>query len=94
MSRPVLMDFYADWCGPCSVMEPIISELKARMGDSVDIKKIDVGTDSDEARHYATKYGIQYIPTIVIEKDDVLKEKLIGVQSLETLEATLRSLVD
>jgi len=94
MSKPVLMDFYADWCGPCSTMEPIISELKARMGDSVDIKKIDVGTDSDETRHYATKYGLQYIPTIVIEKDGVLKEKMIGVQSLETLEATLKSLVD
>jgi thioredoxin 1 len=93
MGKPVLMDFYAEWCGPCHQQSPIIDKLKERMGDSVDIQKIDVGIDNAQTRQYAMKYDIQFVPTLVIEKDGVLIQKLVGVQDLERLESILKPLV-
>ncbi|HOB18449.1 MAG TPA: thioredoxin domain-containing protein [Candidatus Methanoculleus thermohydrogenotrophicum] len=94
MGKPVLMDFYAEWCGPCHLQSPIIDKLKQKMGDQVEIRKIDVGTDSEQTRRYAARYDIQFVPTLVIEKDGALIRKLVGVQSLETLESILKPLID
>ncbi|MDN7024413.1 thiol reductase thioredoxin [Methanoculleus sp. FWC-SCC1] len=94
MAKPVLMDFFAEWCGPCRQQTPILNQLKERMGDQVEIRKIDVGVDTAETRQYAAKYDIQFVPTIVIEKDGVLIQKLVGVQDLERLEGILRPLVE
>ena len=94
MGKPVLMDFFAEWCGPCHQQTPIIDELKAKMGDEIDIRKIDVGVDSEQTRQYATKYDIQFVPTLVIEKDGQLVRKLVGVQDLSTLEGILKPLVE
>ena len=94
MGKPVLMDFFAEWCGPCHQQSPIIDELKKRMGDHVEIKKIDVGVDSEQTRQYAARYDIQFVPTLVIEKDGQLVQKLVGVQDLETLESILKPLVE
>jgi len=88
------MDFFAEWCGPCHQQTPIIDELKAKMGDRVDIRKIDVGVDSEQTRQYAAKYDIQFVPTLVIEKDGKLVRKLVGVQDLGTLEGILKPLVE
>ena len=93
MGKPVLMDFFAEWCGPCHQQSPIIDELKKRMGDQVYIRKIDVGVDSEQTRQYAAKYDIQFVPTLVIEKDGVLVRKLVGVQDLKSLESILKPLV-
>ena len=94
MGKPVLMDFFAEWCGPCHQQSPIIDELKKRMGDRVEIRKIDVGVDSKETREYAAKYDIQFVPTLIIEKaDGTLVRKLVGVQDLDTLESILKPLV-
>ncbi|HOT04258.1 MAG TPA: thioredoxin [Methanolinea sp.] len=90
MSRPVLLDFYADWCGPCRRQGPILEELKKKMGDKVDIRKIDV----DQHMEMANKYGIRVVPTLVIEKDGKVMHSLEGVTSAETLEAMLSRLVD
>jgi len=88
------MDFFAEWCGPCHQQSPIIDELKAKMGDQVDIRKIDVGVDSEETRRYAAQYDIQFVPTLIIEKDGNLVRKLVGVQDLRTLENILKPLVE
>lgn len=93
MGKPVLMDFFAEWCGPCHQQSPIIDELKKRMGDQVDIRKIDVGVDSEQTRQYAAKYDIQFVPTLIIEKDGALVRKLVGVQDLKSLESILKPLV-
>ncbi|MCK9278057.1 MAG: thioredoxin domain-containing protein [Methanoculleus sp.] len=93
MGKPILMDFFAEWCGPCHQQSPIIDELKKRMGDLVEIKKIDVGVDSEQTRQYAAKYDIQFVPTLVIEKDGKLVQKLVGVQDLKSLESILKPLV-
>ncbi len=90
MSRPVLFDFYADWCGPCRRQGPILEELKKKMGDKVDIRKIDV----DQHMEMANKYGIRVVPTLIIEKDGKVMHSLEGVTSAETLESMLSRLVD
>ncbi len=88
------MDFFAEWCGPCHQQTPIIDELKKRMGDQVDVQKIDVGVDSEQTRQYAARYDIQFVPTLIIEKDGTLVRKLVGVQDLGTLESILKPLVE
>ena len=90
MSRPVLLDFFADWCGPCRRQGPILEDLKRTMGDKVEIRKIDV----DEHMEMANKYGIRVVPTLIIEKDGKVIRSLEGVTSAETLESMLSRLVD
>jgi len=87
------MDFFAEWCGPCHQQTPIIDKLKQKMGDKVDIRKIDVGIDSEQTRQHGTKYDLLFVSTLVIDKDGVLIRKLVGVQSLETLESILEPLI-
>ncbi len=89
MSKPILMDFYAEWCGPCKRMGPILEELKKRMGDLVEIRKINV----DEHMAEAQNYHISVVPTIIIEKDGIVVQKFQGVTEADTLESVLRPLV-
>jgi len=74
------------------MMDPILEELEARLGDRVEIQRIDV--DSTEGLKKAQTYRIQYVPTLIIEKDGEMKEKLVGVQDLEQLTDRLQSLVE
>lgn len=89
MSKPVLYDFFATWCGPCKMQTPIIDELAAKMGDAVEIRKIDV----DQHMDLAEKYGIRVVPTLIIEKDGKIVESLEGVTNAATLEKILSPLV-
>jgi thioredoxin len=90
MGKPVLFDFYADWCGPCRRQGPILEDLKKKMGDRVDIRKIDV----DENMDFANKYGIRVVPTLIIEKDGRVVHTLEGVTGAESLEQMLMPLVE
>jgi thioredoxin 1 len=90
MSRPVLMDFYADWCGPCKRQGPILQELQKKLGDRIEIQKIDVDQHMDKAN----QYGIRVVPTLIIEKDGTVIRTLEGVTGTEALEALLQPLVD
>ncbi|HWQ67724.1 MAG TPA: thioredoxin [Methanospirillum sp.] len=90
MGKPVLMDFFAEWCGPCKLMGPILEELKKMMGDTVEIKKLNVDDHMAEAQ----KYHISVVPTIIIEKDGVVVQKFQGVTQADTLASVLRPLVE
>ena len=84
------MDFFAEWCGPCKRQTPILDELKTKMGDAIDLQKIDV----DQHMDLAQKYGIQVVPTLIVEKDGKVIRTFEGVTSAETLESLLKPLID
>ncbi|MDD1676190.1 MAG: thioredoxin [Methanomicrobiales archaeon] len=90
MGKPVLIDFYADWCGPCRRQGPIIDELKKKIGEKVDVRKVNVDEHMDEA----DKYGIQVVPTLIIEKDGKVMHMLEGVTEAAELESMLTPLVE
>ena len=89
MSRPILYDFFATWCGPCRMQTPILEELAKKMGPAIEIKKIDVDAHMD----LAEKYGIRVVPTLIIEKDGKVVQTMEGVTDISTLEKLLVPLV-
>jgi thioredoxin 1 len=81
MAKLILMDFYADWCGPCKMQGPILEDLAKDLSDKVEIRKINVDKDGD----LAAEKGIMVVPTIILEKDGVDVQKWMGVTSKEEL---------
>lgn len=72
-----LLDFWAVWCGPCKIMEPVIEEIEKELKDKIEIEKINVDEKPDEA----AKYGVMSIPTYVILKEGKEMGRRIGVTS-------------
>ncbi|MDJ1182569.1 thioredoxin [Roseofilum casamattae] len=78
---PVLVDFYATWCGPCQLMVPILADLQARMGKQLQVVKI----DSDKYPQLASKYHIQALPTLVLFKEGQPVDRIEGAMKLQPL---------
>lgn len=87
--KPVLIDFYADWCGPCRILTPVIEEIKQDMGDKVEVVKIDV----DRNQQLAGALGIMSIPTVMIFQSGEAKWRAAGVQSKQTMVQQLENLM-
>lgn len=85
MSKVVLIDFSAEWCGPCKMQDPIIEELKKKFQGKVEFRKVDV----DANYELASKYAIHAVPTLVLEKDGVLLKRYVGVTRANVLEADI-----
>ncbi len=81
MAKPILMDFYADWCGPCRMQSPIIDELANEFKDKAEFKKVNVDKEGD----LATQKGIFVVPTLILEKDGKELKKWMGVTSKDEL---------
>ncbi len=71
-----LLDFYADWCGPCKVMEPVLEEAKTTLAGKAEIKEIDVDAQGDVAEHY----GVMSIPTYIVLIVGQEVERMVGAQ--------------
>jgi len=84
--RPVLVDFWAPWCGPCKAIAPILEELAAELGAKVQICKVDV----DHNTELAQKYNIRAIPTLLLFKDGQIKEQIVGLSRTD-LKTDLRN---
>lgn len=83
--KPVLVDFWAAWCGPCQMMGPIIEELAEEVKEKYKVGKLNV----DENRETTSKYGVMSIPTLIIFKGGKEVKQLVGVQSKEGLKGEL-----
>lgn len=79
-SGVTLVDFWAEWCGPCRMVTPVLEELQAELGDSAQIVKLNV----DENPNIAQQFGISGIPTMLLFKDGQVVDKLVGASSINT----------
>ena len=82
---PVIVDFFATWCGPCQMMHPILEELAGKVGVKARVIKIDI----DKNRRLAAVYNVRSVPTLMIFKDGDLKWRVSGVQQANVLESEL-----
>ena len=81
----VLVDFYADWCGPCRMLSPILEALATEMNDKVTVAKLDV----DHAQKTTATYQITSVPTLILFKDGKEANRIIGLKDLEALKKTV-----
>lgn len=87
--KPVLVDMFATWCGPCRMMAPIVEKLAEEFDGKAKVGKV----DTDENPSLAVKYGVQFLPTTIVFKDGQPVNKLIGLQDEETLREELNKLL-
>ena len=81
-SKAVLLDFWAEWCGPCKMIAPMLDEVAGKYEDKLDIVKLNV----DENPNVAQKYGIRSIPTLILFKDGDVQAQMMGAMPMRQLE--------
>ncbi len=85
--KVALIDFWAEWCGPCRMLGPVVDEVAKEIGDDAVVAKINV----DEAQELAAKFGVRSIPAVFVLKNGEVVEQFVGVQDKQTLVNAIKS---
>jgi len=85
--KPVLIDFYADWCGPCKRMAPELDQFANRIGDKAIVGKV----NTEESREISAKYRIMSIPTLIIIKNGREVDRMVGMQNVDMLNKAIKN---
>lgn len=88
-SKPVVVDFWAEWCGPCKALAPVLEEIAGEMGEKAQVVKVNV----DENQDLAQKYGIRGIPTLIFFKEGEIKKTLVGNQPKNEIVKSLNEII-
>lgn len=88
---PVLVDYFAIWCGPCKMMHPILEEVKKQLGDQVKILKVDVDVPANRQSVYT--YQVQSVPTLMLFKDGKMLWRQSGVVQAKALKETIEKYI-
>ncbi len=87
-AKPVLVDFWAEWCGPCKLIAPLLDEIAKEKGDTIKVAKVDV----DENQSLSARYNIRAIPTLLFFKDGQLRDQVTGMTSKKDLLGRIEAL--
>lgn len=90
--KPVIVDFFATWCGPCKALAPILSELSETLKGKVDVYKLDI--DEPENMKLIEVYEVQAVPTVLFVKNGEVVNKMVGLESRETIARAAMALVE
>ena len=85
-SVPVLVDFYATWCGPCKMLSPVIDQIATELGDAAKVCKVNI----DEAMPLAARFEVQNIPTLLVFKNGEVVKRMVGVRPKTEIVAALQ----